>query len=59
MEVELFEALDMSRVALAKIVKWLLQTFHLTDKVVAYVKDEGANLATLVVVELCGDLRPI
>ena len=36
-------------VALAKIAKHMLQTFQLTDKVVAYVKDEGSSLATLVV----------
>ena len=41
------KASNTSGVALAKIVKRLLQTFQLTDKVFAYVKDKGANLATL------------
>ena len=45
--VGLFEAQDTSGAALAKIVKPLLEQFKLTDKIVACVKDEGANLATL------------
>ncbi len=43
----LFEALDTSGVALANIVKPLLAKFELTSKVIACVKDEGKNLATL------------
>ena len=45
--VGLFEAQDTSGSALAEIVKPLLDEFKLTDKIVACVKDEGANLATL------------
>ena len=45
--VGLFEAQDTSGAALAEIVKPLLEQFKLTDKIVACVKDEGANLATL------------
>ena len=45
--VGLFEAQDTSEFALAEIVKPLLDEFKLTDKIVACVQDEGANLATL------------
>ena len=41
-----FEAQDTSGASLAEIVKPLLDEFKLTDKIVACVKDEGANLAT-------------
>ena len=41
--VGLFEAHDTSEFALAEIVKPLLDEFKLTDKIVACVKDEGAN----------------
>ena len=44
--VGLFEAQDTSGASLAEIVKPLLNEFKLTDKIVACVKDEGANLAT-------------
>ena len=45
--VGLFEAQDTSGAALAEIVKPLLEQFKLTEKIVACVKDEGANLVTL------------
>ena len=45
--VGLFEAQDTSGAALAEIVKPLLDEFKLTNKIVACVKDEGANLAKL------------
>jgi hypothetical protein len=45
--VGLFEAQDTSGGSLAEIVKPSLDECKLTDKNVAYIKDEGANLATL------------
>lgn len=45
----LFEAADTTGVTLAESVKGLLKSFGLTNKILAYVKDEGANLNTLVV----------
>ncbi len=43
----LFEAPDTSGAVLANIVKPLLAKFELTNKVIACVKNEGKNLATL------------
>lgn len=43
----LFEYQKMSGAALVETVKPLLKTFHLQDKVIAYVKDEGSNLVSL------------
>jgi hypothetical protein len=43
----LFECQKTSGAALAEIVKPLLKNFHLHDKVIAYVKDEGSNLVSL------------
>lgn len=48
MTVGLFEALDTLGFALVEVVKCMLQPFQLVDKVVAYVKDDSSNLATLV-----------
>lgn len=48
--VGLFGVVNTSSVALAKIVKSFLNVFWLTDKIMAYVKDEDANVNTLVVV---------
>ena len=45
--VGLFEAHDTSGVAIAEIVKPLLDEFQLTKKIIAWVKDEGSNLTTL------------
>jgi len=45
--VGLFEVHDTSGVALAEIVKLLLDEFQLTKKILAWVKDEGSNLTTL------------
>ena len=45
--VGIFEASDTAGATLAVIVKRLLSDFHLTDKVISYVKDEGSNLRTL------------
>ena len=47
MTIGLFEAQDTSGVALAEIVKLLLDKFHLCDKIIACVKVEGGNLAIL------------
>jgi len=46
--VGLFETPNIANVILAKIVKPLLAKFQLTHKIVAYVKDKGSNLNTLV-----------
>jgi hypothetical protein len=43
----LFDAPTTSGIALAEIVKPLLEQFKLQTKVIAYVKDEGSNLKTL------------
>ena len=47
MTIGIFEASNTTRATLAVIVKMLLLDFHLTDKVILYVKDEGSNLRTL------------
>jgi len=44
----LFEATDMFRVPIVAQVKELLSSYNLLDKLIAYVKDEGGNLSTLV-----------
>jgi hypothetical protein len=44
----LFETIDMFEVAMAMQVKELLSSYNLLDKLIAYVKDEGGNLSTLV-----------
>jgi hypothetical protein len=44
--VGLFEATNMSRVAMATQVKDLLWLYNLLDKLIAYVKDKGGNLST-------------
>jgi hypothetical protein len=46
--VGLFETPNIANVILAKNVKPLLAKFQLTHKIVAYVKDKGSNLNTLV-----------
>jgi hypothetical protein len=43
----LFEAIDITGVAMAAQVKDLLSSYSLCDKLIAYVKDEGDNLSTL------------
>jgi hypothetical protein len=43
----IFNAPTTSRIALAEIVKSLLEQFKLQTKVIAYVKDEGSNMKTL------------
>jgi hypothetical protein len=43
----LFEAIDMSGVAIAMQVMELLSSYNLLNKLKAYVKDEGVNLSTL------------
>lgn len=48
MTVGLFEALDTLRFVVAEVVKCMLQPSQLANKVVAYVKDDSSNLATLV-----------
>lgn len=45
----LFEVADTTSAALAKSVKPLLKSFGLINKILAYVKDEGANLNTLAI----------
>jgi hypothetical protein len=45
----LFETLDISSVVLVKEVKVLLAEFNLRNKVIAYVKDKGANLNFLTI----------
>jgi hypothetical protein len=45
----LFEALDIFGATLTKQVKFLLTKFNLINKVIAYVKDEGANLSSLII----------
>jgi hypothetical protein len=47
--VGIFKVVDTSGVALAEVVKWVLREFRLTDEVLAYVKDEGANMNTLAI----------
>jgi hypothetical protein len=47
MTMGLFDAPTTSGIALAKIVKSLLEQFKLQTKVIAYVKDKGSNLKTL------------
>jgi hypothetical protein len=42
--IELFEAPNIFSVVLAKWMKVILDEFNLTNKVIAYVKDEGTNL---------------
>ena len=42
-----FEASDIVGVALAVIVKMLLSDFHLTDKIISYVKGEDNSLKTM------------
>lgn len=48
MIVGLFEASYTSSVPLPKIIKRLLHVFHLANKAIVYMKDDGANLGTLV-----------
>jgi hypothetical protein len=43
----LFEATDVSKVAIVTHVKNLLSSYNLLDKLVAYVEDKGGNLSTL------------
>lgn len=43
----LFEANDTRGLSLAEQVKPILEEFELTNKVIAYVKDEGSNLTTM------------
>jgi hypothetical protein len=45
--VGLFEASDMSGVAMVVQVKDLLSSYNLLDKLIVYVKDEDDNLSTL------------
>jgi hypothetical protein len=47
--VGLFEATNTFGVALVEQVKVFLLKFNLTNKVIAYVKDEGANLNSLTI----------
>ncbi len=46
--VGLFETPNIANVILAEIVKPLFAKFQFTNKIVAYVKDKGSNLNTLV-----------
>jgi hypothetical protein len=46
--ISLFEAPNITNVTLAKLVKPLLAKFKFTHKIIAYVKDKGSNLNTLV-----------
>jgi hypothetical protein len=48
--VSFFEAPNITSVTLAKIIKPLFAKFKLTHKIIAYVKDNGSNLNTLVVI---------
>jgi hypothetical protein len=43
-----FEAIDMSRIAMVVQVKELLSSYNRLYKLIAYVKDKGDNLSTLV-----------
>jgi len=45
----LFEAFDIFGATFTKQVKILLVKFNLTNKVIAYVKNEGANLSSLII----------
>jgi hypothetical protein len=45
--VSIFEVAGTSGVALAEVIKWLLNEFGLTDRVLAYVKDDDTNLNML------------
>jgi len=42
----LFEIIDMARITMVTQVKDLLSFYNLSDKIIAYVKDEGGNLST-------------
>lgn len=59
--VAIFEAPDTSGATMAMQVRDLLQSFNLTNKTIAYVKDEGANLniltAALTSIVSCGPLQ--
>jgi len=44
----LFEATNVFGVVMAVQVKDLLSSYNLLDKLIAYVKDEGGNLSTLI-----------
>lgn len=44
----LFEANNMNNIAMAVKLKQIFNKFGLTQKIMAYVKDEGSNLATCV-----------
>jgi hypothetical protein len=43
----LFEAIDTSKIEIVTHVKYLLSSYNLLDKLVAYVEDKGGNLSTL------------
>jgi hypothetical protein len=45
--VGLFEATDMSRVAMVMQIKDLLSSYNLQNKLIVYVKNEGGKLSTL------------
>jgi hypothetical protein len=43
----LFEAINMTKVAMATYVKELISSYNLLDKLIAFVKDESGNLSIL------------
>jgi len=44
----IFEIHSIANATMANQVKKLLYSFHLLDKIIAYVKNEGSNLGTLI-----------
>jgi hypothetical protein len=46
----LFEAIQITRQTLANNLTKLLDQYGLRNKIIAYVKDEGSNLITMIVV---------
>lgn len=48
MPIEIFETINIFSIIMVAKVWQLLDRFFLTQKIVAYIKDEGANLATCV-----------
>ncbi len=48
MPIEIFETINIFSIIMVAKVWQLLDKFFLTQKIVAYIKDEGANLATCV-----------
>ncbi len=48
MTIGIFEIHNIVGATMANQVKFLLDSFGLLDKIIAYVKDEGSNLNTLI-----------